>query len=70
MLRLKLLAEQSCQDRQAGSSEMNMVNEWIEYNTYTHVFAMLKIRFDNVFQISKQARVSSKVTKDDHHQII
>ena len=67
MLQLKLLAEQSCQDRQAGSSEMNM---WIEYNTYMHVFVMLKIRFDNVFQISKQARVSSKVMKDDHHQIV
>ena len=46
-----------------------MVNGSIEYNTYMHVFVKIKINFYNIFQISKQARVISKVTRNDHHQI-
>ena len=31
---------------------------------------MFNILFYNLFQISKQARVASKVAEDDHHQLI
>jgi hypothetical protein len=38
--------------------------------TYTHVLAMLKISFYNLFQIIKQGRVASKVSNDDHDDLV
>ena len=38
--------------------------------TYKHVLAMLKIIFYNLFQIIKQGRVTSKVSNDDHDDLV
>ena len=38
-------------------------------NTNSNVLAMFNISFYNVFHISKQGRVTSKVANNDHHQL-
>ena len=35
-----------------------------------HTLAMLNITFNNLFQTFKQSRVASKVSKDDHDDVI